>query len=134
MFQITFGAQRVRNHSGQFFDGVRSICPHVKDAVSRRGIIDTFGDDRSHVVDVGEGPLLSAITEDGHRFPAQQLIHEDTNHIPVAISDVLPFAIDVVRAEDYVIEAEHLVTDPQFLLHSEFRNSVRILRYRDHVL
>ena len=50
--------------------------------------------------------------------------------VAVAVADVLALAVHVVRPEDHVVEAEHLVRGAQVELDGELGDAVRVLRAR----
>ena len=79
-----------------------------------------------------KGALLQSVAKNGHGLAAQQLVHEDADHIAIAVANVLALAIHVVRTKYHIVHAEHLVGDSQLLFHGEFRNPVRIFRKRNH--
>ena len=64
-----------------------------------------------------ESALLQAVTEYRHGLALHDLVHEDADHVAVAVADVLPLAIHVVRAEDHVLQPEHPMRGLQVQLH-----------------
>ena len=89
---------------------------------------------RSHKCTDETTLLLRAVTENRHGLALQQLVHENPHDVAIPVSDVLPFAIHIVGAEDDVLEAEHLIADQQFSFHRQLGDPVGVFRERDHVL
>ena len=87
----------------------------------------------SNIVDMRERTNLRTIAKDSQRFAAKDLIHEDADNVAIAIANILALAIDVMRPKNDVIEVKHFMADFQFLFDSQLRNTVRILRYWDHI-
>src|SRR5260221_4016542 len=112
MGYLALGSHSGGNDSGESMSRKGHVRADVKDLVAGGGEINRFGDDCGDVVDVGKGPLLFSVPEDGHGLLLQNLIHKDPDHVAVAVGDVLPFPVDVVRAEYNIIQAEHLMGNP----------------------
>jgi hypothetical protein len=62
------------------------------------------------------------------------LIHKNADYIPVFVTDILPLAIYIVWTEDDIVQTEQPPGRGQVHFNRVLRNSVRILRLRDHVL
>ena len=86
------------------------------------------GDHRRHVRDVTERARLRAVAEHGKRTAFERAPHEDADHVPVRVGDVLTLAVDIVRTEDGVLEAELVPGGGQIKLARIFRHAVRIDR------
>ena len=123
-----------RDRVGEVDDGVRRVGADVEHLVRGFRDVDRARDQRRDVVDVGERPRLQAVAEDRHRPAAQQLVHEDPDHVAVRVRDVLQLAVDVVRPEDRVVEAEHPLRGGEVELDGVLRDPVRVLRLGDDVL
>ena len=67
------------------------------------------GEDDAAALGKSKGALLFAVAEDGEGFAAHELAHEDADDVAVRIANVLVFAIDIMRTEDHIVEAEHLL-------------------------
>ena len=115
-------------------DAVRRVGSDVEDLVRRAGNVDAAGDQGRDVVDVRERPRLQAVAEDRHRLTGHHLVHEDPDHVPVRVGEVLQLAVDVVRPEDRVVEAEHPLRSGKVELDGVLRDAVRILGLRDDIL
>ena len=126
-------AHRGRYNFGEIFDRVWLIGANIKHLIAGTRLIDRNRDVGSYVTDMREGTHLIAISEDRHRLVAKQLIHENSYDIAITIANILPFAVHIVRPEDNVVQAEHLVADFQFLLDGEFRDTVGVLGHRGHI-
>ena len=57
-------------------------------------------------------------------------IHEYAHDVAVLITDVLIFAIHVVRTKDGKVQAELFVSRSQIQFHSILRNTIRVFRQR----
>src|ERR1017187_6807948 len=114
---IVLTAHRLSHNLSEFVRRIGHIRSDIKDLVSSSRNIYACGDDWSHVSYVRICTLLRSVPKDRHRLPAQQLIHEDSDYIAIAVSNVLPLTVDVVWTKDYIIQAEHLMAYSQFLLH-----------------
>ncbi len=99
---------RRRNRPRQVVERARHVSPDVEDLVARGGHVDRLRHERRHVGDVAERTRLRAVAEDRHRLALQDLVHEDADDVAIPVADVLARAVDVVRAEDDVVEPEHL--------------------------
>ena len=95
---------------GQIVQRARFVGADVEHVIAGVRHVYRLGYQRSHVIDVTERARLRAVAEDRHRPPLEHLVHEDADHVAIAIADVLARTEDVVRAEDDVVEPEHLVT------------------------
>ena len=115
-------------------DGVGSVGPDVEDLVRRGGDVDRVGDHGCDVVDVRERSRLQAVAEDRHRPAAQELVQEDPDHVPVRVGEVLELAVDVVRPEDRVVEAEHPLRGAQVELDRVLPDSIGVFGLRDGFL
>src|SRR5205823_9302671 len=78
------------------------VSPDIKYLIPRFRHVYRTGNDWSYVADVGEGALLLAISEYSHWLTAQQLIHENSDNIPITIANVLSLAVNVMGAKDNV--------------------------------
>src|SRR5205085_2583533 len=65
-------------------------------------------------------------------FSLHDLVHEDTNDVPVLITNVLIFAIYIMRPENNIVQSKHLMCGPEIQFNCIFRNAIRIFRYRCH--
>ena len=99
---------RRRRARARSFSVHGSSAPMLKTWFHAARLVDRLGHQRRDVVDVAEGARLRAVAEDRHRLALQDLVHEDADDVAVAVADVLARAVDVVRPEDHVVEAEHL--------------------------
>jgi hypothetical protein len=81
---------------GDFDHPIRPIGPDIEDSIVRFRHKRSSGDNGCHVGNVAEGALLFSIAENGHRFSLKDLIHENADHIPVAVADILIFPISSV--------------------------------------
>lgn len=71
--------------------------------------VRTFGaqcDPKRHVVDRAGRAGLRAVAENRHFLPTHHLVHEDSGHVAIAVAEILPLAVDIVRTKDNVIELE----------------------------
>ena len=118
---------RRRHQADQFVERARLVRPDVEHLVPRRRQVDRLGHQRRDVIDVAERPRLRAVAEDRHRPVLENLIHEDADHVAIAVADVLTGTKHVVRAEDDVVEPEQLVTGAQVELDGVLRDPVRDL-------
>ena len=69
---------------------------------------------------------MSAVTEDGHRLGRHDLVHEDPNHVPIAVGRVLVLPVDVVRTEDRVLKSEVLARRLQVQLDCHLGDAVGV--------
>src|SRR5713101_5098392 len=76
---------------------------------------------------------LLTVAKDREGFVLHNLVHEDADDVAVRVAEVLALAIDVVWAEDDVIEPEQMMAGLELLLHGELRDPIGILRLRNHV-
>ena len=74
------------------------------------------GDQRRHVTDIAKRPLLASISKNTHRLFLHGLVHEDADHIAVAVANILLLAVHIVRPKNNVVQSEHPVRDVKFLL------------------
>ena len=123
-------AHRGGDPLGEDADLVRRVRADVEHLAVRARVERGLGDDRRDVAGVGERPGLAAVPEDRHRLAAHDLVHEDADDVPIAVADVLALAVDVVRSEDDVRQAELGVAGPQVLLDGELGDAVRVLGRR----
>src|ERR1700730_3735330 len=133
MVNLALFAHGIGHNSGKVIHCVRNVRADVENLIAGRGHIHGGSDNRSHIVDMGEGTLLLAVPKDGHGLAFHKLVHEDAHNIAVTIANVLPLAIYVVGAENHIVEPKHFVCDLQFVLNSHFGNPVRVFRKRDHL-
>src|ERR1700682_5742068 len=127
MHNSALGLHGLGNDPRQVIDHIRHIRSVVKNLIPRAGNIHGARDNRSHIVDVRERSHLRSIPENRHRLATQNLIHEDSHYIAVAITNVLPLPIHVVRPENNVVQPEHLSRHLEFLLDSQLRDPIGIL-------
>src|SRR5689334_21556810 len=92
--------------------GERNIRTHIENFVASGRIIYRLSDYGCDIGDMSEGALLFPIAEDGHRFALEQLVHKNAYHVPIPITDVLLFAINVAWPKDDIIQSEHFVRNP----------------------
>ena len=104
-----------------------SSAPTLNISLAAAGTSIAARDQRRDVVDVRERARLRAVAEDRHRLVLHDLVHEDPDHVAVAVADVLVLAVDVVRTEDRVVEPEHLVRGAQVELDRVLGDAVRVL-------
>ena len=83
---------------------------------------------------MGERPRLPAVAEDGHRPVGHHLVHEDPDHVPVRIGEVLQLAVHVVWPEDRVVEPEHALCRDQVELDGVLGDPVGVFRLGDDFL
>jgi len=124
---------RCRDGIRQFQQRVGLIRTDVERLVPRLRSVDRLRHHRRHIVNVAERARLRPVAEDGHRLLLQDLIHEDADHVAIAVADILARAEDVVRPEDDVVEAEQPVGRSQLHLYRVLRNPVRVFRCRNVV-
>ena len=130
---IFIGTQGSAYHFCQLVDGVRNICTNVDDLVDCLWKVDTAGYMRGHIVNVAECPGLFTIAENSQGFTLHDLVHEDANHIAVAVTDILIFAINIVRPEDDVIQAKELMRTLQIIFYRQLADTIRIFGHRGHI-
>jgi len=106
-------------------DCVGNVSANVEHLIVGGGHINGVRDYRSYVIDMRESALLLAITEDGHCLAFHKLIHEDADDVAVAVTNVLALAVNVVWAENNILQAEHFMRDAQLLLHGLDARHVR---------
>src|SRR5215471_3118985 len=87
----------VGDEFGELIHRIWFVGTDVENAVLGRRIFNRRGNNWRDIANVRERSLLLAIAEDGHRLLLQQLIHEDADDVAVAVADILPFSVDVVR-------------------------------------
>ena len=90
------------------------------------GDVDRLRHHRRHIVDVAERARLRPVAEDRHRLPLKDLVHEDADHVAIAISDVLTRAEDVVGPKDRRSRGRTSRQAPQFQLHGVLGDAVRV--------
>ena len=127
-------AHRFRHLLGHFEDRVGLVGADVHDLAVDLGALHAVRDDRRDIRDVAEGAGLEAVAIDRHGLAFEHLVHEDADHVPVAVAEVLALAVDVVRAEDHEVHPEHLFRLPDIHLGSILGDAVRVFRCRRHVL
>ena len=103
---------RSNDHVGQLKHTIRLVGSYIENLVVRSFTQNRMGDNWPDITDVRKSPGLLAIPEDGHRFVLHDPIHENADHISVAVSDVLTLAIDVMWPKDDAVQPEHFVTFP----------------------
>src|ERR1035437_577396 len=133
MEYLLLAAHGVRDDISQFVDGAGRIPSNVEylaDGFRHRW---GLGDGRHNVVNVAERAHLLTVAKNRHRQALENLVHEYPHHVPVAVSDILPRADDVVRAENHVVQPKHLAADCQFALHGCLGDPVGVFRCRGHV-
>ena len=132
-FQFLCSVEFFANDCCEFLDCIRGVCPDVKDLVIGFRSVDGLGYDGCDIVDVTEGAGLHTIAKDGQLLALHDLVHEDADNIAIRITDILPLAIDIVWAENHVVESKHLVGTLQVELHGQFGNAIRVFRHGHHV-
>jgi hypothetical protein len=93
---------RAADHLAQVVDGAGAVGADVEGLVVSFGPVDRVRDGGRHVRDVTERAGLRPVAEEGQPLAAQDLVHEDADHVAIAIPDVLPLAIHVMGPEDDV--------------------------------
>ena len=116
--------------SASVLSGHGSSAPMLNTSFHAPRLFNRRRHHRRHVVDVAERARLRAVAEDRHRLALQDLIHEDADDVAVAVADVLPLAVDVVRPEDDVVEPEHRAAGGELLLDGVLGDAVRVFRAR----
>jgi len=112
---------------------VMSVCPDVEDPIVSLGYRRAAGDDRSDIVDMREGPSLQSVAEDRHRQVMQQLVHENADHVAVLVGDVLPRAVNVVRAKDDEPGSKHFARGAKIEFDGILCDAVRIFGQRNQL-
>lgn len=113
MRDAAFVSKRFRNLIRQLQHCVRSIRANVKHLVPGGGIFWRLRDDRSDIIDVRKRARLQTIPKDCHGLPLQRLVHKNTDHVSIFVSDVLALAVNIMGTEHDVIESEHFVSGPE---------------------
>jgi hypothetical protein len=108
----------------QFPDRIGLVRPYIEDVATGSWIQRRLGNHGCNVAHIGERASLTAIAKDGERLSLRQLVHENPNDVAVRISKVLPFPVNIVRPKDNVVQPKYLTTDFEFLLDSQFGDSV----------
>ncbi len=124
MDEFAFYAHRIGDNVCQIVHRVRLVGTHIENLVARSRIIHRPGDYWSDVTYMGKCAFLSSVAENGEGLAPKQLIHENSNDVPVPVTNVLPLAIDVVRTENNVVQTEHFMTDAELLLNRKLRNTI----------
>ena len=101
---------------GQLVERHRVVGPDVEDLVVCLRPFDHPGDGRRHVRDVAKRPGLVSVAEDRDWLAAKDPVHEDADDVAIAIADVLPLAVHVVRSDDHERHVEGVAAGPQILL------------------
>ena len=83
--------------------------------------------ERRHVADVAESTGLFSVAEHRQRLALENVVHVDADHVAVAVADVLPLAVNVVRPKDDRVQAEKFVRGAEILLDGELRDAVGVL-------
>src|SRR6185437_9274494 len=107
VLHLAFGAHGSGHDLGQIVHRVWHVGSNIEKFISRRGVIDALSDDRRHVINVREGPLLGAISEDRHGFAFEDLVHKYAYDVAIAISYILFSAKNVVWAKNNILESKH---------------------------
>ena len=87
----------------------------------------------SYVINIAESSGLAAIAENSERLVLHELIHKNTDDVPVAVTYVLIFSIDVVRSEYDIVEAEHFMSRLQVQLYGVLGHAIGVLGNRHSV-
>src|SRR5471032_1699494 len=101
--------KRPGDDSSEFKNGIWGVGADVEHLVPRRRVVDAAGYDWRDIINVGKRSCLEPVAEDGHWLAAHDLVHENAYHVAVAVRQVLPLAVDVMRTKDHVVQAEHPV-------------------------
>src|SRR6266852_9547221 len=116
MYHFACGGHSLSDDSCQIVHRIRYIGSDIEDLIARGRNVYCPCDRGGDIVDMRESADLSSVTKNCHGFGSQDPVHEDPNYVAIAITNVLPLAIHVVRPENNVVQPEHLMTDFEFLL------------------
>src|SRR5262249_32042246 len=109
VFHTKRNTKRLGHLSSKFLDSVWRVRADVENLIYSAWDGGRRGDQRSYIINIGEGSSLLAIAKNTHRLTVHRLIHENPNHVAILVRDVLAFAVYVMWAKNSVIKPEHLL-------------------------
>ena len=132
--RIELRSHHPAHRARQVVDTARLIGAHVEDLVVSLRPRYGLGDNGRDVADVAERTRLFTIAKDGQGIALEDFIHEDPDHVPVFIPNVLPLAVNIVRAENDEVQAKQFMGGVQVQFDGVLGNAVRTLRRGNRVL
>src|SRR5436309_12790958 len=101
---------------------MRAIRPDIEDLAHGSRYLGCPRDERRDITDIAERARLRSIPEHRHGLPSHYAVHEDANHVAVAVADVLILAIDVVWPENDRVQPKHVARRGEIELHRVLLN------------
>ena len=109
------------------------IRPDVEDLADGSGNGWTNRYIWGNVIDVAEGTGLLPGPENRHGAVLHRTVHEDSDHVAIAVPNVLGRPEDIVRTENDIGQAKDAVRGPQVLLYRQLGDSIGVFGTSVHV-